>query len=180
MALNRELVQSLPTIIGCNVTSYCGWLPSPANPADDPTRDVPLRSPKSKQPRWLVDLAAREYASFDSLIKQSEAESTLKPRALELLESAQPAVSTAGSNIVRQFRKWHRDGRIPVVAKSWLGALGAYPGAATSSLGQTLGAPLSALELDDVHGPERPMAKTIQPDPAKKIDISEFGRPFVY
>jgi hypothetical protein len=53
IALNALLRESLPLHLSTSVVSNFGFLPSKLNPADDPTRGVPLRRPHVPQPSWL-------------------------------------------------------------------------------------------------------------------------------
>ena len=52
-ALNDILQQSLPIYLGCSMNGSTGFLPSETNPADDPTRKVPLREPWKSPLPWL-------------------------------------------------------------------------------------------------------------------------------
>ena len=51
--LNDILQQSLPIYLGCSMNGSAGFLPSETNPADDPTRKVPLREPLKSALPWL-------------------------------------------------------------------------------------------------------------------------------
>ena len=53
LAMNEQLQKSLAYYLGCGMVASYGFLPSAENPADDPTRHVPLRAPSSQQPLWL-------------------------------------------------------------------------------------------------------------------------------
>ena len=52
-ALNDILQQSLPIYLGCSMNGSPGFLPSETNPADDPTRKVPVRKPFKSPLSWL-------------------------------------------------------------------------------------------------------------------------------
>jgi len=64
-SLNSLLERSLPTLLGNDTYSLPSWAPSASNPADDPTRDRPLREP-SREPRWWADVDAGNFVEFDN------------------------------------------------------------------------------------------------------------------
>ena len=70
-ALNAPLRKALPYLLGGDL--YPGGLHtrSELNPADDPSRDRPVRSPLRERPAWLGDLAAGSYARFDAVVGSS-------------------------------------------------------------------------------------------------------------
>lgn len=68
-ALNRELWQSVPTMV-CQDTygSYLYFM-SALNPADDPTRGQEIRMPCRDLPSWWNSLVAGDFDSFDSWLE---------------------------------------------------------------------------------------------------------------
>ena len=54
-ALNDVLQQSLAIHLGCGMVSNVGFVPTESNPADDPTRQVPVRLPVKALLPWLDD-----------------------------------------------------------------------------------------------------------------------------
>ena len=98
-ALNQELQQSLPVHIGCGIQSNYGFLPSPLNPGDDPTRHVPLRLPSGNPPRWLFDdLSSEEQrlADFDSWLASAGAH-PFQVSGLPSFDELQPILREDGS-----------------------------------------------------------------------------------
>ena len=77
LALNEQLQKSLPVHLGCGMVPSYGFLPSAENPADDPTRKVPLRAPSRKQPDWLDPASSLEKTErlrlLDIWLKEREA-----------------------------------------------------------------------------------------------------------
>lgn len=53
IGLNALLQESLAVHLSTSVVPSFGFLPSKENPADDPTRGVPLRSPVHELPEWM-------------------------------------------------------------------------------------------------------------------------------
>lgn len=70
IGLNALLQESLPVHLGCGAIGNHGYLPSKENPADDPTRSVPIRSPVSPQPFWFDDSSA---CSFQDRLSEMDA-----------------------------------------------------------------------------------------------------------
>ena len=63
--LNRMLQYSLPTLLGGDLYSSYGYVPSLANVADDPTRGASIRSPAAEPPDWLVNAFQGDFDSLD-------------------------------------------------------------------------------------------------------------------
>ena len=88
--LNQEMRRSIPDHVRFNTRPFYGFLRSAVNPADDPTREVPVRSPSKDEPEWLISLQQGEYGQFDEEMKRLgshlsqmtglPAEEELKPR----------------------------------------------------------------------------------------------------
>ena len=70
-ALNAPLRGALPYLLGGDL--YPGGLHtrSELNPADDPSRDRPVRGPLCGRPAWLDDLSAGSFARFDAVLGSS-------------------------------------------------------------------------------------------------------------
>eukprot|EP00438_Fugacium_kawagutii_P002455 Skav235883 [mRNA] locus=scaffold5594:7902:12776:+ [translate_table: standard] len=66
--LNRMLQQSLPTVLGSGIYGLYGFVPSLANPSDDPTRGAELRGPSDDLPSWWEAAAMGNFAEFDEWI----------------------------------------------------------------------------------------------------------------
>lgn len=64
--INAALRRSLPLVILGSLYGNYGFVPSLANPGDDPTRGVELREPKRSRPGWLVDALRGDFSSLDS------------------------------------------------------------------------------------------------------------------
>ncbi|CAE7616851.1 unnamed protein product, partial [Symbiodinium sp. KB8] len=63
--LNGALRQSLPAYIGLDIHGGYLYVRSCDNPADDPTRSVPTRTPPSSMPRWLHDAVDGNFELLD-------------------------------------------------------------------------------------------------------------------
>ena len=68
--LNQLLARSLANLLGSELMGQYGYVPSLANPADDPTRSQPIRKPVEPLPKWWEDLVAGDFSSFDSWLGQ--------------------------------------------------------------------------------------------------------------
>ena len=64
--INRLLQLSLPTILGSGIYGNYGYVPSLANPSDDPTRGAELRSAVQSLPSWWAAAAAGDFTEFDA------------------------------------------------------------------------------------------------------------------
>ncbi len=79
IALNQVLQQSLAVHCGCGVISNGGYVASAENPADDPTRHVPIRQPVSPLPSWYPGedpdaTEEEEKLKFDAWLRDKCAE----------------------------------------------------------------------------------------------------------
>eukprot|EP00438_Fugacium_kawagutii_P028398 Skav205711 [mRNA] locus=scaffold608:39645:43142:- [translate_table: standard] len=63
--LNVMLQRSLPHLLGGGLYGNYGYVPSLANVADDPTRDVPIRDPVQGVPEWLWEALNGQFESMD-------------------------------------------------------------------------------------------------------------------
>ena len=68
--LNRLLRGSIPFHAGSNVHGFYGYCRSKANPADDPTRDVSIRSPSRVEPSWLAEAKRGSFCGMDDFLHQ--------------------------------------------------------------------------------------------------------------
>ncbi|CAE8587286.1 unnamed protein product, partial [Polarella glacialis] len=94
-SLNVELSSSVPTAIAAEIYSVGGFLPTAVNPADDPTRDRPVRDPTHRLPAWW---GAAAQGSFE-LLDASLVRCGLDPDVLSgapLLETALEKVQIEG------------------------------------------------------------------------------------
>ena len=64
-SLNTLLQRSLGTVIGEDIYGSYGYVPSLANPGDDPTRGQSVRDPQCERPSWLVDAMAGHFEKLD-------------------------------------------------------------------------------------------------------------------
>ena len=71
-ALNKCLRGSLAYHLGCNLSCGLGYVRSNENPADDPTREVELRSACDSLPEWWIPLARGDSAAFQLWLEQRE------------------------------------------------------------------------------------------------------------
>ena len=69
-ALNKELKRSLGPHLSSASRPYYGFICSAANVSDDPTRDVPIRTPSAPVPSWWAEAARSEFASFDAWLSE--------------------------------------------------------------------------------------------------------------
>eukprot|EP00438_Fugacium_kawagutii_P006451 Skav204515 [mRNA] locus=scaffold3201:99100:106360:+ [translate_table: standard] len=65
-AINRELEQSIPTLLCYDWYSEGIYFETASNPADDPTRSREIRKPTRNLPDWWTDLQNDEFSTFDS------------------------------------------------------------------------------------------------------------------
>ena len=59
------LQYSLPSLLGGDLYSSYGYVPSLANVADDPTRGASIRSPAAEPPEWLVNAFQGDFDYLD-------------------------------------------------------------------------------------------------------------------
>jgi hypothetical protein len=88
LGLNSLLQQSLPLYLGCGLVANYGFLPSKFNPADDPTRQVPIRSPDKSLPFWMdpnFEMQLEERLAYLDSWLESEAASPWDLSGLPLL-----------------------------------------------------------------------------------------------
>eukprot|EP00438_Fugacium_kawagutii_P027072 Skav214863 [mRNA] locus=scaffold16:542655:545267:+ [translate_table: standard] len=64
-SLNKELCQSLPTVLVYDWYSEGVYFETASNPADDPTRSREIRSPCRKLPGWWEALSNDDFEEFD-------------------------------------------------------------------------------------------------------------------
>ena len=64
--LNKEIRASIPDHVVSNVRPFYGFVRSKLNPADDPTRDAPLRRPSKEQALWMQELKKGNCDAFDA------------------------------------------------------------------------------------------------------------------
>ena len=69
-AVNNLLKSSIAEHVGNNTRGFYGYCRSALNPADDPTRKVPVRDPSTTLPSWWNEVANGEYELFDSFLRR--------------------------------------------------------------------------------------------------------------
>lgn len=68
-SLNTLLQRSLSTILGEDLYGSYGYVPSLANPGDDPTRCVDIREPCCPEPSWLKDAQVGLFEKLDQWLE---------------------------------------------------------------------------------------------------------------
>ena len=63
--LNEMLQSSLGIYLGAGLNGNYGFVPSNANPSDDPTRNRPLRAPSKNVPSWWHSMLVGDFREFD-------------------------------------------------------------------------------------------------------------------
>lgn len=71
-ALNRELIKSIPHIVGSDIYSSYMYFPSAVNRADGPTRDTHPAEPDVPLPDWWEDASNGDYRGLDQWIDDNE------------------------------------------------------------------------------------------------------------
>jgi len=71
-SLNREISAALGNMLGSDLYLTSLWSRTQFNPADDPTRDVPLRSPTQDMPLWLSHLWNESYGCLDQAVHKHD------------------------------------------------------------------------------------------------------------
>ena len=66
--INALLQSSLPWILGSGIFGNYGYVPSLANPSDDPTRGEALRGAVCELPDWWAEAAEGDFRAFDAWI----------------------------------------------------------------------------------------------------------------
>ncbi|CAE7648407.1 Cdk10, partial [Symbiodinium necroappetens] len=69
-AINRELRRSLPAHLGYESYLDLMYYASAENPADDGTRNVPLRTPSEELPHWWAAALQGEFAGLDAWLAE--------------------------------------------------------------------------------------------------------------
>ena len=69
-ALNQELKQSLPNVLGNDIYSEGMYSDTKLNPADDPTRGAEIRGPSTSKPIWWDAAAQGDFAQLDQWLHQ--------------------------------------------------------------------------------------------------------------
>ena len=67
--LLAALQQSLPVYLGAGLYGNYGYVPSLANPSDDPTRGVSIRSPSREEPSWWASACAGDFGQLDEWLR---------------------------------------------------------------------------------------------------------------
>eukprot|EP00438_Fugacium_kawagutii_P018478 Skav222409 [mRNA] locus=scaffold4005:148863:154871:+ [translate_table: standard] len=68
-ALNKELQRSLPFCLGLGIYSFSGYTRTAFNPADDPTRGVPIRQSDVEVPSWWLAGKDGNFAPLDAFLE---------------------------------------------------------------------------------------------------------------
>ena len=69
-SLNKELEKTLGNVLGLGLFPETVYFETKLNPADDPTRGVPLREPTRSLPSWWHDVAVGKFEPFDAWLQQ--------------------------------------------------------------------------------------------------------------
>lgn len=72
IALNGELMRSIPLVLGSDLYSAYGYVPSKLNRADGPTRDAEPPPPDLALPDWWHALLQGDHAAFDRWIFENQ------------------------------------------------------------------------------------------------------------
>ena len=67
--LNDMLQQSLAVVLGCGIFGNYGYVPSLANPSDDPTRGAELRDQARDLPSWWHAAIAGDFTEMDAWLQ---------------------------------------------------------------------------------------------------------------
>ena len=106
-SINAELEKSLPWILGGDIYVLLFWVWTHFNPADDPTRHLPVRSPDTPLPSWWAAVLRNDYSSLDSIVSALESKSGAELAELQAALEQQQEVgdqdSTIGNNNINQF-----------------------------------------------------------------------------
>ena len=86
-ALNEELQQGLPNLLGAGLYPAGPWLPSATNPSDDPTRDREVRAPVEPLPEWWQSACRGQFEALDRALAEEPGQ-TLEEDAAPLLSEA--------------------------------------------------------------------------------------------
>ena len=86
-SLNSRLRSALPGLLFFNLHPYYAYLASADNPADDPTRDRPVRSPAISEPLWLKAAELGQFAELDRFLAQFGLD-PLQLQGLDLLQKS--------------------------------------------------------------------------------------------
>ena len=70
-SINKELRRSVPFHLSFGVRPSFGFIRSRFNPADDPTREVALRTPKIDPPRWLLEAFEGRFDELDRFLSEN-------------------------------------------------------------------------------------------------------------
>ena len=70
--LNLLMKQSIPYLVGSNIRPFYSFVRSAKNPADDPTRSVPVRDPSRAEAEWLRKLEAGDPEEFESFLEGAD------------------------------------------------------------------------------------------------------------
>ena len=71
-AINAELRRSIPFHLSNRVRPSFGFIRSRFNPSDDPTRDIPVRSPDLPKPEWLIQGLEGDFTAFDAFLREHQ------------------------------------------------------------------------------------------------------------
>ena len=69
-ALNQELKQSLPNVLGNDIYSEGIFVDTKLNPADDPTRGAEIRAPSQSQPAWWESACQGDFSALDTWLHE--------------------------------------------------------------------------------------------------------------
>ena len=104
--LNLLMKQSIAYLVGANIRPFYAFVRSAKNPADDPTRSVPVRDPVRAEAEWFRKLEAGETDEFERFLEEADLHAAALqglPEASELGARVSPDTRTS-----RQCRREER------------------------------------------------------------------------
>lgn len=88
--LNFLLQRHLPTVLSHNLYPGHQYIASAENPADDPTRDRPIRDPEESPPFWLSAAFDGRFDELDAFLKERRADEATLARVPTFVDSHVP------------------------------------------------------------------------------------------
>lgn len=121
-ALNAELSRSIPTVLGADLYSFYGYLPSKINRADGPTRDALPAKPDMALPPWWDEVVVGSLEGFEEWMSFQEA--LLKPQNAMLPQVEEASVDMRTGRMCRRDARHGKtlpdSGPLPSAAPSML------------------------------------------------------------
>eukprot|EP00438_Fugacium_kawagutii_P030227 Skav219520 [mRNA] locus=scaffold30:151922:156355:+ [translate_table: standard] len=70
--VNKLLKQSIPDHVTSGIRPFYGYVRSKLNPADDPTRNVGIRSPSRNEAEWLAEAKLGKFEKLDQFLAERQ------------------------------------------------------------------------------------------------------------